>query len=194
MDVLFVPTEFLLSTNGWFSAEAFAEQQVSPLIAAALQCEGLLTLALQEAYGLPSSVELRGNSNWEDEHGNTGLRRDVLIKAGGTVRLVAATLMPHAVLARYPWLATMGNNPLGEMLEKHDAHQRGEFEYRQLRAELIFPFPAEPVALLWARRYQFFLAEGHLLVTEIFFPDVLGQLGKAISSVGDDLADQPSIQ
>ncbi|MBS1790144.1 MAG: chorismate lyase [Acidobacteria bacterium] len=177
MDVQFVPTEFLLSTDHWISAEELTGQQVSPVVKTALQYEQLLTLALQEAYGLPSSVELRGNTDWVDKDGNSGLRRDVLIKAGDTVRLVAATLMPHAVLARYPWLATMGNNPLGEMLEKHDAHQRGEFEYRQLRAELIFPSPAETTPLLWARRYRFFLADSHLLVTEIFFPGVLERLG-----------------
>lgn len=184
MDVSFVPTEFLLSTNGWFSAEAFAEQQVSPIIAAALQYDGLLTLALQEAYGLPSSVELRGNTDWADEQGNTGLRRDVLIKAGDIVRLVAATLIPHSVLARHPWLATMGNNPLGEMLEQHAEHRRGAFEYRQLDSDLIFPSSAETAPLLWARRYRFFLAESHLLVTEIFFPGTLERLGNAMSPAG----------
>lgn len=194
MDVQFVPTEFLLSTDHWISAEALADHQVSPVVKTALQYEHLLTLALQEAYRLPSSVELRGNTDWADEQGNTGLRRDVLIKAGDIIRLIAATLMPHAVLARYPWLATMSNNPLGEMLEQHAEHRRGAFEYRQLNADLIFPSSAENAPLLWARRYRFFLADSHLLVTEIFFPDVLECLGKAMSSAEKDLADRPSIQ
>lgn len=180
MDLLFVPIEFLLSNDRWFSAEAFAERHVPPLIRQALRIEGLLTLALQKAYGLPSSVEFRRNVAWVDEGVGTGLRRDVLIKTGETIRVVAATLMPPPVIAQYPWLATMGNNPLGEMLERHARHRRGEFEFARLDARLIFPSPADSASLLWARRYRFFLADSSLLVTEIFLPGVLERLATAI--------------
>ena len=118
MDLPFVPTEFLLSNDRWFSVDAFAEQHVPPLIRQALQIDGLLTSALQQAYGVPSSVEFRRHVSWADEEAGAGLRRDVMIKTREAVRVVAATLMPQPVIAQYPWLATMGNNPLGEMLEK----------------------------------------------------------------------------
>jgi chorismate-pyruvate lyase len=177
MDLLFVSTEFLLSNDGWFSAEAFAERHVPPLIRPGLQTDGLLTSALQRAYGLPSSVEFRRHFDWVEGQAGTGLRRDVLIKTGETVRVVAATLMPHQILAHHPWLATMGNNPLGEMLEKHARYRRGDFEFTQLNAKLISPSPADSASSLWARRYRFFLADHHLLVTEIFLPGALERLG-----------------
>jgi len=180
MNLQLVPTEILLSTDHWISVEELAEQPISPEIGAALQNDGLLTTALQNAYGLPSSVDCRNQSNWVDEESNTGLRRDVLIKTGETVRVTAATLMPHQIISHYPWLTTMGNNPLGEMLEKHDQYRRGDFEYRQLDAELIFPSPPSSALLLWARRYRFFLANSFLLVTEVFLPGVLECLGKAL--------------
>lgn len=180
MDLQFVPIEFLLSADHWFSAEELTEQTISPAMATALQADGLLTLALQKAYGLTSSVEFRRNAAWADEQSEVGLRRDVLIKTGETVRVAAATLMPQQILARYPWLSTMGDNPLGEMLEKNADYRRGDFEYTQLKAELIFPSPPDSGLLLWARRYRFFLANSFLLVTEIFLPGVLECLGKAL--------------
>ncbi|MBP6821012.1 MAG: chorismate lyase [Acidobacteria bacterium] len=180
MDLKFIPTEFLLSTDHWFSAETIAETQALPLIAARLQGDGLLTLALQKAYDLPSSVELRRQADWVDEQGGIGLRRDVLIKSGEIVRVVAATLMPKSIITRHPWIATMGNNPLGEMMGKNARYQRGTFEFSQLKAEMVFPAPSDPALLLWARRYRFYLAEDFLTVTEIFLPGVLEHLGTAI--------------
>jgi len=177
MDLKFVPTDFLVSTDHWLSGEALTEDLVPPAIRKALQCDGLLTSALQKAYGLPSSVECRRQIAWVDAQANIGLRRDVLIKTGETIRVVAATLIPQDILARYPWLAMMGNNPLGEMLEKNGSYQRGAFEFTQIKAEFIFPSLSYSGLSLWARRYRFFLADDHLLVTEIFFPDVLERLG-----------------
>ncbi len=180
MDLQFIPTEFLLSADHWFSAETIAESQALPLIAAKLQGDGLLTLALRKAYDLPSSVELQRQIEWVDEQGGIGLRRDVLIKSGETVRVVAATLMPQSIITRHPWIAAMGNNPLGEMLGKNVRYQRGAFEFRQLKAELIFPSLSDSAPLLWARRYRFYLAEDFLTVTEIFLPGVLERLGKTM--------------
>jgi len=180
MDIGFVPLEFLLSTEGWLTAEVLAERFVAPLIGLSLQADGLLTTALQLAYDLPASVECRRQSGWLDGQGQRGLRRDVLIYAGEIPCVAAATLMPQPVLAQHPWLGSLENNPLGEMLEKHAVHQRGPFAFAQLEAELLFPSPTHARASLWARRYRFFLAESSLLVTEIFFPGVLERLGKAM--------------
>jgi chorismate-pyruvate lyase len=177
MDLLFVPTDFLQATATWFSAQELTERQISPVIESALRAEGLLTDALQNAYAAPASVECRRQTAWQDALNQTGLRRDVLIKTGELVRVVAATLMPHDVLARYPWLGTLGSNPLGAMLEKHARYQRGAFEFTQLDAQLLLPAPVVGTNLLWARRYRFFLAESSLLVTEIFLAGVLERLG-----------------
>lgn len=177
MAVNFVPTELLLSTNHWLSATELIEPLVSTTIKAALQGDGLLTFALKRAYGEPATVECRRQTDWTDGQPGVGLRRDVLIKAGETPCVAAATLMPPKVIERHSWLTTMGNNPLGEMLEKYVAYQREAFEFKQLEASLIFPASTSTTSRLWARRYRFSLEEGSLLVTEIFFPGVLDRLG-----------------
>lgn len=177
----FVPTEFLLSQHHWLSAEELTEQIVSSSIKAALESGGLLTTALQKAYRQPAFVECRRQVQWTDAETVLGLRRDVLINVGETPRVAAATLMPQNVLNLHPWLATMGNNPLGEMLETHARYQRGAFAFTQLDAKLIFhPAPCT-ATLLWARRYRFSLEGGDLLVTEIFLPGVLDRLGNGFS-------------
>lgn len=60
---------------------------VSPAVATALQADGLLTLALQKAYGLTSSVEFRRNAGWTDVRFEVGLRRDVLMKTGDSMNI-----------------------------------------------------------------------------------------------------------
>ncbi|MGE0886801.1 MAG: hypothetical protein AB7P14_25050 [Blastocatellales bacterium] len=87
MDFQFVTTEFFLSTDHWFSAEALTEQMVSPAVATALQADALLTLALQKADGLTSSVEFRRNAGWTDVRFEVGLRRDVLMKTGDSMNI-----------------------------------------------------------------------------------------------------------
>lgn len=172
----FAPTKLLLSQS-WLSAEDLTEEIISPLAKAALQVRGLLTLALQEAYGKPVSVECLRMSEWADEHEVLGLRRDVILKAGHTHCVTASTLIPANVLKSHPWLAGMGNNPLGETLESRVTHHRGPFEFSQVDLGQIFRLNAPTPQFTWARRYRFFLEGGALLVTEIFLPGVLDRLG-----------------
>lgn len=173
----FVPTEFLLTKNHWLSAAELTEQRVSSVGKAALESNSLLMSALQKAYGEPATVECRRQTDWIDAQGSVGLRRDVIIKVGTTPCVVAATLMPANVIHQHLWLTTMGNNPLGEMLEKHASYQRGAFVFTQLDATLIFVAVPSTPTLLWARQYKFLLTGGELLLTEIFLPGVLDRLG-----------------
>lgn len=172
----FVPIELLLSDSLWMSSEDLAEETISFSIRAALQFSGLLTAALGEAYASPVSVTCLRQSEWADEQGVLGLRRDVLLKAGDVPVVTASTLMPSGVLDVHPWLANLGDKPLGEGLKNHGHFWREPFEFMRIEAGLIF-HPAPPAApYLWARRFRFALDGGALLVTEIFFPGVLDRL------------------
>jgi chorismate-pyruvate lyase len=172
----FIPTELLLSKSLWMSSEDLTENMISPPIKTALQFNGLLTSALREVYGKPVSVTCLRQLEWADAQGVLGLRRDVLLKAGGVSVVAAATLMPSSVLGERPWLANLGDKPLGEALKNHGHFWRGPFEFMRIDADLIFQ-PAPPATThLWARRFRFTLDSGALLVTEIFFPGVLDRL------------------
>jgi chorismate-pyruvate lyase len=173
----FVPTELLLSKSLWLSSEDLTEPVIGPHIKAALQFNGLLTSALGEVYGEPVSVNCLRQSEWADGQGIAGLRRDVLLKAGDVSVVAASTLMPSSVLDVHPWLANLGDKPLGEALKNHGHFWREPFEFMRIDADLIFqPAPAE-APFVWARRFRFKLDIDALLVTEIFFPGVLDRLG-----------------
>src|SRR5262249_20077685 len=137
-----------------------------------LQFNGLLTSALGEAYGKPVSVTCLRQSEWADAQGALGLRRDVLLKAEDVSCVAASTLIPSGVLDVHPWLAKLGDRPLGEALKNHGHFWRGPFEFMRIDAGLIFQ-PAPPTTqFVWARRFRFTFESGALLVTEIFFPGV----------------------
>jgi chorismate-pyruvate lyase len=183
MTPIFVPTDLLLSKNLWMSSEDLTE--INPSIKAALQFNGLLTSALGQAYGMPVSVTCLRQTEWvaerADARGILGLRRDVLLKAGDIAVVTASTLMPSSVLDVHPWLANLGDKPLGEALKKHGHFWREPFEFMRIDADLVFksgqPAPPE-TPFLWARRFRFAFESGDLLVTEIFFPGVLDRLSR----------------
>ncbi|HEX5081491.1 MAG TPA: chorismate lyase [Blastocatellia bacterium] len=178
----FIPTELLLSDSLWMSSEDLTEHLIEPSVKAVLQFNGLLTSALGEAYAMPVSVtclrqlEWAEWAEWAGEQGTLGLRRDVLLKAGDVPVVAASTLMPSSVLAVYPWLANLGDKPLGEALKSHGHFWREPFEFMRIDAGLIFQPPPPATTYLWARRFRFTFDSGALLVTEIFFPGVLDRL------------------
>lgn len=173
----FVPAELLLSKNLWLSSEDLTEHIVSPYIKAALQFNGLLTSALAEAYGELVSVTCLRQSEWADARGILGLRRDVLLKAGDIPVVAASTFMPSSVLEVHPWLAKLGDKPLGEALKNHGHFWREPFEFIRIDADLIFRPAPDAAPFVWARRFRFKLDVDALLVTEIFFPGALYRLG-----------------
>jgi chorismate lyase len=179
MSPKFVPTELLLSKSRWLTSEDLSGHIISPSLKSALQSDGLLTSALEEVYGEPVSVKRLRQSEWADAHGVLGLRRDALLKAGNIQCVRASTLMPLSVIEAHPWLASLGDKPLGEALKNRGHYRQGLFEFTRIDAGLIF-HPAPPAAqLLWARRSSFTFESGALLVTEIFLPGVLDRLNPA---------------
>ena len=176
MHTNFIPTELLLSKTHWMSSEELTEHMISPSIKAALEFNGLLTAALGEAYAKPVSVTCLRQSEWAGARGILGLRRDVLLKAGDVSVVAASTLMPAGVLDAYPWLAHLGDKPLGEALKNQGHFWRGPFEFMRIDADLLFQPAPRATTYLWARRFRFTFDSGALLVTEIFFPGVLDRL------------------
>lgn len=182
MSPSFVPTELLLSKSRWLSSEDLNGHIISPSIKEALQFDGLLTSALEEVYEKPVSVTCLRQSEWTNGRGILGLRRDVLLKAGDALCVVASTLMPSSVLDLHPWLARLGDKPLGEALRNRGHHQRGRFEFMWIDADLIFQ-PAPPTTqFVLARRSRFTFESGDLLVMEAFLPGVLDLLSAVLSN------------
>lgn len=104
--------------------------------------------------------------------------REVELTCDGAARVFAQTLVPAATLAAEPWLALLGNDPLGPRLASLGGALRDPLEFARLGpADPLFTRAchglAAPPAALWARRARYRLATHCLIVQEVFLPGVL---------------------
>lgn len=110
--------------------------------------------------------------------------REIELCVDGTPLIFAQTLVPDATLAHFPWLAELGDSPLGETLSVLDGIARAAFEYALLPA--IHPLastaerelPESARATVPARRATVSLRGLPILVQELFLP----ALGRAIGA------------
>jgi len=104
--------------------------------------------------------------------------REVELTCNGAARVFAQTLVPAATLAAEPWLALLGNDPLGPRLATLGGALRDPLEFTRLApGDSLFARAcreARPAAgSLWARRARYRLATHCLIVQEVFLPGVL---------------------
>jgi chorismate--pyruvate lyase len=104
--------------------------------------------------------------------------REVELTCDDAARVFAQTLVPAATLAAEPWLALLGNDPLGPRLATLGGALRDPLEFTllgpgdALLARACRQMPAPP-GTLWARRARYRLATHCLMVQEVFLPGVL---------------------
>jgi len=107
------------------------------------------------------------------------LVREVLIKNNNNHWMFARTVFPRASLTgKERQLARLKNRSLGSVLFRHQQMQRSKFKFTQIMPETnlhnkIIKLTKRNFGILWARNSIFWLGEKKLLLTEIFFPDVL---------------------
>ena len=164
--------QLILADSEWTPARQLDEYEPDHPIRQALRYPNLLTDLLASTFGEPVSVDLLALTPVEG-----GFRRDVALRAGDHLCVVASTLMPASLVAHYPWLGTLGGRPLGETLERFMETPKGPFEYRVMD-------PADGLELgfssrqpTWGRRFNFPLPEGNLTVMEIFSHGTLERVG-----------------
>jgi chorismate-pyruvate lyase len=133
---------------------------------------GLLTQRFRDSCGVKFRVNrlperLVGNERW----------REVEMCSGEAIWVFARTRFPLVTLAAAPWLANIGDTPLGEALAAHGGVARSEFEYSELGphhdviATALRHARLAPQSL-WARRSAFQLANNSFLLQEVFLPHV----------------------
>ena len=104
--------------------------------------------------------------------------REVELTCDGAARVFAQTLVPAATLAAEPWLALLGNDPLGPRLATLGGALRDPLEFSLLTPDDSLYDRAcrdlrTPPGHLWARRARYRLATHCLIVQEVFLPGVL---------------------
>jgi len=101
--------------------------------------------------------------------------REIELIGGEEPWVFAQTLVPDATLELHPWLAELGDSPLGETLAGVAGLERGPFEFATLPAThplaaRALEYADEEPDFLWARRSWFAIRGRRLLVQEVFLP------------------------
>lgn len=133
---------------------------------------GLLTQRFRDSCGAKFRVNrlperMVSNERW----------REVEMCCGATVWVFARTRFPLATLDAAPWLAEIGDTPLGEAVAAHGGVARGDFDYAELGAHHDVIATALRRAQLapqslWARRSVFEVADNLFMLHEVFLPHV----------------------
>ena len=103
--------------------------------------------------------------------------RRIRMHCGDHPCLYAHTLSPQVTLQAHPWLARLGDRPLGEMLEGRRDVERSPFEYVTVGPGVALFDDAVAgtgvsAAHLWARRSVFSIGHAQVLVCEVFLPGI----------------------
>ena len=173
------PISLITSSTAWIPMSELRRWSLPELSDRALRSRGLLTPTIHAAFG---ECQLKVLGNGLVANGALGVihRRDVEIRAGERICLRASALMPPAVIEAYPWMARLGEDPLGEALRDRASASRSVFEFLQVNTDHSVHF--DETGATWARRYQFVLPEGAVMVMEVFSPSFLEDLGAAVGS------------
>lgn len=166
----------------WLHGDAPGALPDDPELRGWLQDSGSLTSRLRAACGPGFRLELLGEATErvpgdarELLDGDEARARRVRMFCGENLCVCATTLIPGVTLAGDPWLAALGDRPLGDALLERGGIQRSPFEFtRASPAHPLFTPALEGTdirpAWVWARRSRFRLAAGPLLIYEIFLP------------------------
>lgn len=156
----------------WLPGHALNCYAGEPRLRSWLLTPGLLTQRLRDTCGSEFRVRRSpdrdvGGERW----------REIDMCHGESLWVFARTRFPLATLAAEPWLAAIGDRPLGEAVAAHGAVERSEFEYSELGAHHDIVGTAlrrsglAPQSL-WVRRSEFRAAGGAFFLQEVFLPHV----------------------
>lgn len=166
----------------WLPANMPGSLPDDPVLHGWLTDSGSLTSRLRAACGRGFRLELLGEAAESLPgdalpllDGGEIRSRRVRMFCGDSLCVCATTLIPAATLSGEPWLASLGDRPLGDALLERGGIQRAPFEF--CRASPAHPLFSPALAgtdirpaWVWARRSRFKLDAGPLLIYEMFLP------------------------
>lgn len=105
-------------------------------------------------------------------------QRDITLGCGETPFIFARTRVPDLTLQAQPWLAELGNKPLGVRLFDEPGYMRGRFHVAQLQAgDALYDYVNDMVVplsqTLWARRARVELNGKPFEICECFLPGLI---------------------
>jgi chorismate--pyruvate lyase len=168
----------------WLSEPELPGHPLRPALRGWLTDDGLLTARMRRL--CPDEFRLAVLANRAAEDSTATTVRRVILWCGGNACIYAETALPARTLELHPWLNQLGEEPLGETLQRRPGVSRGPFDFALLSPEQLPVSLAEHFAgghfangvaydvneALWARRSAFMIGPEALTVTEIFLPGV----------------------
>lgn len=171
----------------WISQDALAAAPIPPSLAKLIVQTGSLTECLRKASTASFSVRLLRQEKCTagdlPEHllatgTGSGLLREVYLVSDGRPAVFAQTFVPYETLQQHPWLAELGNEPLGQRLFARRDLQRMPFDFAclgpedRLLRDALQGLDTAPGTLadIWARRSLFLLSGLPVSINEVFFP------------------------
>ena len=173
----------------WTSFEGVASQ-VPPALRTWLTEPGLLTARIRDLcgehmrfrmlgplHGASLSAELAARLGGADSR---GLLREIEFRCRDERVLYARTVLPDSTVRVHPWLAELGDSPIGESLRRAGGLlEREPIEYAALPPDHELALAAREVSTdptnepTWARRAVYRLDGRPILVQEVFLPALL---------------------
>jgi chorismate-pyruvate lyase len=169
----------------WLNAAELVRALPDARLRGWLRWNGLLTAALREACGEGFRLQLlRQHDTRLDEHdrmlpdtaGKHGVCREIVMGDDRHLYVYARTLAPDATVAAHPWLRTLGEESLGDRLQRAGLPAAREaFRFARLEPydSLLAGLPPASEDAVWARHSVFRLAGGPLSILEVFLPPIL---------------------
>jgi chorismate--pyruvate lyase len=108
---------------------------------------------------------------------NAALFREVSLEVSDATWVYAQCIIPDSTLSLFPWLAELGDAPLGETIGSMSGVTRQPYEFAAIPATYalatrVLALISERPAELWARRAVLRLRGAPLIVQEIFCPSI----------------------
>ena len=158
----------------WFAAPEATGQTPTPALRSWLTEPGLLTARLRSACTEGFGLEVLEHSAPADA---TPAKRRIFLRCGDKACVYAETLIPQSTIDAHPWLAVLGDEPLGERLGMEPGVARSAFRFCLLSGSTLPEELSAADGLHWARQSDFTLGGQSLTVTEIFLPAIESAAG-----------------
>ena len=105
-------------------------------------------------------------------------QRDITLGCGDVPFIFARTRVPEVTLRAHPWLAELGNKPLGARLFDEPGYMRGRFYVARLQpGDALYDYVNDNVVplsqALWARRARVELNGKPFEICECFLPGLI---------------------
>jgi chorismate lyase len=170
----------------WMPTERLGGAQIETHIRPWLIGQGLLSDRLRsvggEGYALKVAYEYTASLSpiQRDDLGTqagAGLFREVCMQVGGKTWVYAQTIIPDDTLNLFPWLAELGEAPIGQVMAGISGLERRPYEFVKIPlshalARHALEWIDEQPEWFWARRALYRLRGAPVLVQELFCPGI----------------------